>query len=479
MRRTAAIIPAQDVLPQKPRSSLLRMLLVLALPVLAEQILHMLVGINDTYLANHLVPDLHGLSPAAVDEARTRMAAAAAAVGTISYIFWLIGLITGAIGTGATAIIARATGARHRSLANSICGQSIAAGAIAGAVLGVLTYVFASPLAHITGLGGAAHDFALSYLRMMAIAIPFIMTMFVANACLRGAGDTLTPAVTFIIVDVVNIAFSWGWTYGLAHLPAWGFEGIAAGTVLAYVLGGLIQVAVLIHGRGGIRLYLHRLSPHWHHLRRLLRIGMPSGLEGMLQWGANGIMVVIINRMDATFVSSAAHNNAVKIESVSYLAGFAFATAAATLVGQSLGMRNTHRAVQSSYLGFLVGGGLMTLMGVLFITLGRYPAMLLSDDPRVIELTRQCLFITGFCQTGFAAAMIFSGALRGAGDTLKVMTINLASVIGLRLTGVLVVALWLKLGLAAIWVVLASELLVRGTLIYLGFLSGAWKRIEV
>src|SRR5206468_13055021 len=145
--------------------------------------------------------------------------------------------------------------------------------------------------------------------------------------------------------------FSWGLTYGLCGLPNWGFNGIAAGTVVAYILGGLIQIIVLLQGRGGIRLHLHRLAPHWHNLRRLLRIGMPSGLEGLLLSTANAIIVVIINRMDRTFVSSAAHNNAIKIESASYLTGFAFATAAATMVGQSLGMRDPHRAAKSSYLG--------------------------------------------------------------------------------------------------------------------------------
>ena len=75
--------------------------------------------------------------------------------------------------------------------------------------------------------------------------------------------------------------------------------------------------------------------------------------------------------------------------------------------------------------------------------------------------------------------MIFGGALRGAGDTMKVMLINLASTFCLRLSGVLIVGVWLHKGLAAIWIVLAGELLVRGALMYLRFASGAWKRLSV
>ena len=75
-------------------------------------------------------------------------------------------------------------------------------------------------------------------------------------------------------------------------------------------------------------------------------------------------------------------------------------------------------------------------------------------------MTARCLFITGFCQTGFAAAMVYGGALRGAGDTLMVMVMSLISIFTLRLGAVLIVGLWLRLGLAAIWV-LARDRAVR------------------
>src|SRR3954468_2762903 len=83
---------------EAPAPSLLRELFLLAMPVLAEQVLHMFVGLNDTYLANHVERG-----------ASAKNAAAAAAVGTVSYILWFVGLISGAVGSGATAIIARAT----------------------------------------------------------------------------------------------------------------------------------------------------------------------------------------------------------------------------------------------------------------------------------------------------------------------------------------------------------------------------------
>ncbi|MBC8107994.1 MAG: MATE family efflux transporter [Anaerolineae bacterium] len=480
MTPEAAVAPALPYArTEESNGQLLRLLLLLAWPVLAEHVLHMMVGINDTYLANHVVSISPAMSGAEVAAARSQMAAAAAAVGTVSYILWLIGLLTGAISAGSTAIIARATGARHRRLANSICGQSMSAGVICGIALSAIMYFFAKPIAISTGLTGQGFEFALMYFRMLSFAVPFLVIMFIANACLRGAGDTLTPATTFVVVDIVNIVFSWGLTYGMFGLPNWGFKGIAAGTVIAYCAGGVIQVIMLLRGRGGLRLYMHRLAPHWHNLKRILRIGIPGGAGDLIQWIVNFAMLVVVNKMDTTLVSSAAHNNTVKIESMSYLTGFAFATAAATMVGQSLGMRDPRRAMRSAYLSYAIGGGLMTLFGILFITLGKHPAMWLSSDPVLIDLTTRCLFVTGFCQIGFAAAMIFGGALRGAGDTLVVMMLNLSSIVGIRLVGVLLVAWYFKLGLLAMWTVLSVELIIRGALIYGRFLNGGWKKVEV
>jgi putative MATE family efflux protein len=458
--------------PEESTRVLLRQLLALALPVLAEHVLHILVGWTDTYLANHM----HAFDAASA-AARAEETAAGAAVGTMTFILWFVGIVVSAVGSGSTAIIARAIGAKHRSLANSICGQSISAAIMLGGAVGVLMYFFADPIASSAGLEAQAHDFAMSYMRILSIALPFSIVMFVANSCLRGAGDTLTPAITMIIVDVINMFFSAGLTFGWAGLPRLGFDGIAWGTSIAYFAGGVIQFIVLIVGRGGIRLFFHRMRPHWHNLKRLLRIGVPGGTADFLHWAANFEVVRLVNQMGV--VQGNAHNIAIRIESMSYMIGFAIATAAATMVGQSLGMRRPRRAQRAALLSYALGGGVMTLAGIGFIFLGRYPAMLFSTDPAVRDLVTRCLFITGFIQCGFASAMIFGGALRGAGDTFYMMLLNSLSVFGLRLFGTIVVVRWLHLGLNAVWVVLASELFVRGILMFGRFVHGGWKRVKV
>jgi putative MATE family efflux protein len=452
--------------------ALLRQLLWLALPVFAEHSLHILVGWTDMYLGNHL----HRYAPPS-ELARAEEVAAGAAVGTISYVLWLVSLLISAVATGSTAIIARAIGARHRRLANSITGQSISAAMIVGLIGGALMYLYAGPIADFSGLTGHARDFAYDYLRILSVAMPFTMVMFTANACLRGAGDTLSPAITMIVVDFINIGFSFTMTYGWLGMPRLGFAGIAWGTSIAYISGGIIQFALLASGRGGIRLYLHRMRPHWHNLKRLLRIGLPGGMNDILFWAANFGVMRIVNQLGAA--QGNAHNITIRIESLSYMMGFAVATAVATMVGQSLGMKKPARAQRSAYVGYAVGGGIMTCVGIIFILFNKQLAMILSADTLTQQLASKCLFITGFIQCGFAAAMIFSSALRGAGDTLSVMMLNTTSVFAVRLVGVIFVVKYVGFGLTGVWIVLSSEMMLRGAIMYGRFLHGGWKRIEV
>jgi Na+-driven multidrug efflux pump len=213
-------------------------------------------------------------------------------------------------------------------------------------------------------------------------------------------------------------------------------------------------------------------------MKRIMRIGVPSGVTDTINWLANFAMVRVINATAPITIATAAHINAVRIESFSYMFGFAIAIAVATMVGQSLGAKDPRRAQRSAYIAYLYGGGFMTAMGIFFIFFAHIPAAIMIKDPQVRELAATCLRITGFCQSGFAAAIIFGGALRGAGDTLAVLLISTISIVVVRLGGAYLMG-YLKQPLPMIWIVLAVDLFIRGVLIYGRFLHGGWKRVRV
>lgn len=454
---------------------LLRPLLLLALPVLAEHMLHILVGMTDAYLANNMI-GTKSLTGEALDRAHATNAAAGAAVGSITYILWFVGLIVSSIGTGATAIIARATGAKHRRLANKVAGQSVFVASLVGVAFAIVMYFAAPFLATLTKLPPDAAAYFRDYIRILCFGFPFAVLMFTANSCLRGAGDTVTPAVAMITVDLVNLGLSTTLVWGLFGLPVLEFKGIAIGTTTAYVAGGTLQMIVLLVGRGGLRLYLHRLRPEWLTIKRILRIGLPSGGEGLLMWIGNFIVLQVVNKLGT--VAGTSHNLAIRMESLSYMTGFAIAMAVSTMVGQSLGAGDPHRARRAALLGYAIGGSTMALLGVSFIFGSVHWAAFFTDDPEVTRQAAWCLFLAGFIQSAFAAAIVFSSALRGAGDTTSVMLLNLGSILLVRCGGVWVLSHF-NPSLRDVWMILCGELCLRGSLMYLRFASGKWRHARV
>ena len=458
---------------------LFKALLVLSLPIMAEHFLHIAVGLTDTYLANNMVLT-SGLSGEALAAARSENAAAAAAIGSTTYITWLLGILAGSVGIGSTALIARATGARDRRTAASAVGQSILLGFLAGTLMALALLFFSGPISRTFGFEDArVQQYISQYLWILAWGIPLIVITFLGNACLRGAGDTITPAIAMIVIDIVNIVLSFSLCYGWGPLPAFGLKGIAWGTSIAYGGGAFVVLWVLLtgYGRSHLRLHLHRLRPAWGTIRRMLRIGIPSGAEGLIFWGANFVVLYIVNQLGE--VQAAAHNIAIRVESLSYMTGFAVATAAATMVGQALGARDEQRAIRSGYVAFLLGGALMGLAGVLFIFANGPLARVINDDPEIASTTAQILFIVGFAQVAFAAMMIFGGALRGAGDTTSVMIRNLGSALLVRMLGGIIVVKVFGMGLTAVWLVLSIDLTLRGVLLFARFYSGKWTAVKV
>lgn len=461
---------------RESNAALMKLLLAMALPVLAEHTLHIGVGMTDTYLANHLVATA-GLTGTALDQARVANADSGAAVGSVTQMLWFVGLLVTAIGSGATAIIARAIGSKHKRLANKVCGQSMLAALAFGSALAVALRLAAPMFAAWTGLEAAPAALFIGYIRTLAFGVPFALVMFTANSCLRGAGDTRTPAIAMIIVDLVNVAISVTLAYGYLGTPRLGFQGIAIGSTTAYITGGLVQFGVLVSGRGKLRLFLHRLRPDWLTMKRVFRIGLPAGAEGLLMWLAQSGVLFAVNKMGPA--AGAAHNTTTRIESISYMSGFAVGIACASLVGQSLGMRSPQRAWRVAYLSFGLAGTIMTCFGLLFVTFSSAWAGVFTDDPQVARLTAACLFITGFIQTGFAAAIVFGSALRGAGDTLAVMVTNLASITIVRFGGVMIATHVFRLGLDVVWMILAGELFLRGALLFVRFRTGRWVMAKV
>jgi putative MATE family efflux protein len=499
-----------------------RLVLLLALPVLAQQSLILVVNISDRYLAGNLVgvreqaeaigfrllavgqvaspgsglgdrTVLAAAAWSAAEELSARQAAFQAAQTTANYLAWFITSYTVLVSVGSTALVARFIGAGDRKLAIRVTHQSLLLGAALGGVatLWALTGGVEWLVAALQ-LGGEAANLAVAYLQPLFLLIVFQVIETAGIACLVGAGDTKTGLWVMVGVAAVNLPLAWGLCLGWGPLPELGFVGIALGTALSHTIGGLVVLAVLARGRFGLRLEPRLFRPEFDLLGRHLRVGIPAGLDSLSVVAGQFWFLSIVNRLGD--VASSAHGIALSWEALGFLSGAAFGTAAMTLVGQNLGAGKPERAAHSAWVACGLGCLVMSVMGAVFFLLAEPMFQLFCPYPSqrpIIDVGVPVLQLVAFAMPPLACCIIFTSALRGAGDTRVPVLFTWVGFFVVRIP----LAYWLSLDeinlgplgvypglgleLFGAWLAMFADLLVRGIFFLYRFATGRWQRIRV
>ena len=279
-----------------------------------------------------------------------------------------------------------------------------------------------------------------NYLSIVSTTFLLAAWMFIGNAALRGSGDTRSPMLVMLAVNVVNIAVAYLFIYGPGPFPQLGVEGSALGAAAGRGVGGLLVTGLLLRGRAirrrstsagaeeqgaesalesgsaatgvdKLRLRPRLLRPDAVPLRRILNIGLPAGAEQlMMRLGMITYATTVAALGTAAF---AAHQIALQAESLSYMPGFGFAVAATTLVGQGLGAGDPVRAKADTYQAYRLALVLMSFMGLIFFFFPEQIMSIFIEDPAVIRLGVWPLRLVAFSQPMLATMMVFAGALRG------------------------------------------------------------------
>ncbi len=448
----------------------------LALPVLAEQLLNLLPSVTDRFLAGRYLHGDHYL----------------AAINQSAYVLWLFTCLFATVSIGATALVARFVGARDFPLARRAVHQSLILGMIFVVLIVAIAIIFGHQLIGMTGLKPDAAKLTEEFLGIILIAMPAIMIEQVGIACLRGSGDTVSGMIAMMALNGINAAMSAALCAGWGPLPELGWKGLALGTTTGYYAGAFIVLMRLVYSRNGINVSWRLLKPDTDLLRRLLRVGLPGGADFAAIVGCHLWYLTIINRVSE--LAAAAHGIMNVTESLSYLPGIAFQVAAGTLAGQFLGAGDSHRASISVLRACLVGCGVSTIMGAMLLLFYQQITGFFvgPQQHQVAQLAASSLWIAAIAQPFLALAMVFSGALRGAGDTRWPLMCTFVGFICVRiplaywlawdkieLPGTDIVVSGWGLGLQGAWIAAVSDIIVRCSLVSYRFFHGGWKHARI
>lgn len=439
-----------------------RTILWLALPTLAEQVLSFLVGFVDVFLSGMINRE------------------ATSAVGTAAYIGWLASLLFGMVGAGTTALVSRFWGQGDHESANRVANRSIALAAIVGGAVCALFFTGAPLLADFLGMEGEQARITIRYLRVDAFGHLFYGFGIIGAAALRGAGDTRSPMFILGLVSVLNFVLSPLLVYGPGPFPEMGVDGIVTGTIIARITGGLFMLAALARGLSGLRLRRRELLIRGDVAGRILRIGIPAAVDGAFLWSAQVFFLRIINDINEYQPGAyAAHMIGIEIEAISYLPAVAWGYAAATVLGQSLGAEDQRRAKRAGHEAALQCGLLAAAITLLFYFGAPLIYQTMHRDPAVRAAGVPAFRMNALFQIPLIVHIVYLIALRGAGDTRRVMLINTLGVFGVRVPVAYLCGIVWQMGLLGAWVGMVSDVFVRAVLLWWRYVREGWMRVRV
>ncbi|CUO13039.1 MULTISPECIES: MATE family efflux transporter [Coprococcus] len=410
---------------------------------------------------------------------------ASGAIGLVSSTTWLFGGLCIAVTTGFTVQIAQAVGAGEEKNARNIMKQGIIIALCISAMLALIAALISTPLPRWLGGEAAIQKMASQYFLVYMLGLPALQMNSIAGGMHQSSGNMRLPGILNVMCCVMDVIFNLFFIFPTRSVQinsitftmpglGLGVAGAALGTITAEAVTCAIMVTALLwknrtlHLRKGEHLRFHRDT-----LARAVKIGAPVGLEQMVMCSAYVMSTKIVSPLGT--IAIAANSFAVTAESFCYMPGYGVQAAATTLVGQCVGAGQKQLSRRMAWITMGLGVSVMTVGGVLMYIAA--PAMIgvLTPNEEIRNLGAAVLRIEAFAEPFYAASIVASGALRGAGDTLVPSCMNFASMWCVRIP--LAAILAPRVGLYGVWIAMCVELCFRGILFTTRLKRERWMRV--
>lgn len=359
-----------------------------------------------------------------------------AAVGsTGSLINLLINVFIG-LSVGSNVLIARYYGGRQEKEVSDTVHTSVLLSLVSGVALCVIGILLAKPLLELMGTPSDVLDKAVIYMRVYFLGMPVLLLYNFGSSILRAIGDTQRPLYYLLGAGVVNVLLNLFFVITLRMDVA----GVALATVLSQCVSAACIVRCLMKSEGSFRLYLKQLRIDKDKLLRIVRIGLPAGMQGAIFSVSNVLIQSSVNSFGS--IAMAGNTAATNIEGFVYTAMNAMHQTAVSFTSQNFGGKQYDR-INKVLVECLV---IVTLIGVVMgnsvFFFGRQILGIYSSDVEVVEygILRLSVICTTYCLCGLMDTMV--GAIRGLGYSVMPMIVSLLGACGLRIVWLATVFRW-------------------------------------
>lgn len=353
---------------------------------------------------------------------------AVAAVGATGSLTNLIVNLFIGLSVGAGVTVAHSLGGKQLQSVHKTVHTALATALIAGIVLTVIGITFSGTFLELMGTDPDVLPLSTLYMQIYFGGITFTMVYNFCASMLRAAGDTKSPLIFLTISGVVNVALN----LMFVKLLNMDVDGVALATIISQAISAVLVVIALMRRKDACKLELKKLRIHGKQLGKILRIGLPAGIQSSLFSISNVIIQSSINSFGKE--AMAGHAAAANLDGFVYVIQNSFMQTAVNYIGQNTGAHNYSRikkifgtCLAMAAATSLVSGGLMWYFGKPLLSI------YLPEDPNaiaygMIRLTWLALpyFLCGLMD-------VSTGALRGIGSSVIPMVISVLGVCGIRI----------------------------------------------
>lgn len=409
------IRPRRDV--DMTDGSIIRHLITFAFPLLIGNIFQQLYNTVDTWVVGNYVSN-----------------EAFSAVGTVGPIInMLIGFFLG-LSSGAGVVISQYYGAKKHDKVQDTVHTAILMTIILAVIFTFLGIAMAPFMIRFMKTPESVIPESTAYLTIYFSGVIGLMLYNIGSGILRAVGDSQRPFYFLVVSAVLNTVLD------LVFVLAFdmGVEGVALATVLAQCTSAVLVMITLMRSDSCIHLSWKKLKIHWDMMKKIIRVGIPAAIQMAITSFSNVFVQSYINFFGADCMSGWTAYG--KIDQLLFLPMQSLALASTTFVGQNLGQNQVERAKK----GIAISFGLSVISTIIVMI----PVLIFSgslvaffnDKPEVIEYGTLFLhWITPFYVL-CCVNQVYSGALRGAGNSRAPMVIMLVSFVGFRQLYLFVVA---------------------------------------
>ena len=432
----------------------------LALPVMIGSLGHVMVGVADSVMVGQYL----GAIPLA-------------AVSLANSVFHIPLVFAVGVAFGLTPLIANADGEGNINRAAELWRNSLYIN-VAFSILIIALLLGIRPILGEMKQTPEVVELAGPYFTIISVSMFPMMLFLNMKQFAEGLSDTLAATRISLVANAANVALNYVLINGKFGFPEMGLNGAAWASFAARVL---MYIGLFLYIR-----YKPKFKPYWEARRattfnwsatkRILGIGVPSGLQYIFEVAAFAISAILVGVIGA--LPQAAHQVSISLASISYMAASGLGAAASIRIGNQLGQKDYSTLRLAGVTLFQMVAVFMTIMGIAFLLGRNFFPSLFNDNEVVIGIASQLLIIVMFFQLSDGIQVVAQGALRGLSDvrTPTIMTFISYWVISLPMAYIL--GFYTDLGVIGIWIGLAVGLTMNAILLFRRFMKKANQLVE-